>query len=236
VTVLLLHSPLLSAGPTWGGLPGRLDEPVLVPEVCADDTPPYVASYVTDVLAQVRPRWPAGPASVTVVAHSGAGPLLPAVVAALRSGGSPVAEVIFLDAGLPAACLPDPPATRLDLLESENPTAAGALRALLARGGRFPNWTAEQLATLVPDPAVVLAGVRARGADFFSEPLPDQPLPPGTRCGYVELSPTYRPYADRAEVLGWPVARAGIGHFGPLTAPDTVAALVGQVRRPIGRP
>jgi hypothetical protein len=236
VTVLLLHSPLLAAASTWGTLPGLLGEAALIPEVHGDDTAPYVASYVTDVLTQVRPCWPRGPEPVTAVAHSGAGPLLPAVLAALRSGGSPVAEVIFLDAGLPVACLPVPPATRMGLLEAESPAAADELRALFARGGRFPDWTAAQLATVVPDPAALLAGVRARGADFFAEPLPGQPLPHGLRCGYVELSPTYRPYADRAAELGWPVARAAVGHFGPLTAAETVADLLRQVRQPISRP
>lgn len=236
MTVLLLHSPLLAAGPTWGDLPSRLAEPVLVPDVRADDTAPYVASYVADVLAQVRPGWPATGAPVSAVAHSGAGPLLPALVAALRSAGCPVAEVIFLDAGLPAACLPVPPATRLELLAAEDPATAHELQALLARGGRFPGWTAGQLAGVVPDPAALLAGIRPRGADFFAEPLPGQPLPRALPCGYVELSATYRPYADRAAELGWPVVRAELGHFGPLTAPETVADLLRQVRRPTGRP
>jgi hypothetical protein len=232
VTVLLLHSPLLAAAATWGELPGRLGEPVLVPDVHGDDTPPYAASYVADVLVQVRSDWPLG-APVTVVAHSGAGPLLGAVVAALRSAGLPPTGVVFLDAGLPVACLPGPPrpATRLGLIEAEAPELAGPLRDLLSGGGRFPNWSAEQLAAAVPDPAAVLAGVRAHGADFFAEPLPDQPLPRGLRRGYVQLSPTYRPYADRAAELGWPVARADLGHFAPLTAPDAVADLLGQVRR-----
>jgi hypothetical protein len=235
VTVLLLHSPLLAARPTWGELPGRLDEPVLMPDVGADDRAPYVASYVADVFTQVRPRWPARGGPVTAVVHSGAGPMFPAVAAALQAAGVPVAEVIFLDAGLPVACLPGlaAPTTRFGLLDAEGPTAADALRALLTRGGRFPNWTAEQLATVVPDPAVVLAGVRPRAADFFTEALPAQPLPAGVRCGYVQLSSTYRPYADRAEALGWPVVRADLGHFGPLTAPDTVADLLRQVRQPI---
>ncbi|HVQ92177.1 MAG TPA: hypothetical protein VMU51_14170 [Mycobacteriales bacterium] len=231
MTVLLAHSPLLAAGATWGGLPALLGEPVLVPDVRTDEIQPYAASYVAALLGQVRPRWPVRSA-VTVVAHSGAGPLLGALLAALRSAGTPVAEAIFLDAGLPTACLPGLPAqaSRFDLLDAENPAAGDSLRAQLSRGGRFPNWTAEQLGTLVPEPAAVLAGMRPRGADFFAEPLPTGMLPDRLRCGYIQLSETYQPYADRAADLGWPVLRAPLHHFAPLTDPDAVAGLIRQVR------
>ncbi|MEN3358567.1 MAG: hypothetical protein V7637_2549 [Mycobacteriales bacterium] len=231
MTVLLAHSPLLAAGPTWGELPARLGEPVLVPDVRKDETQPFAASYVAAVLNQVRPRWPTRSA-VTAVAHSGAGPLLPALLAALQAAGTPVAEAIFLDAGLPTACLPGlpVPAGRLDLLDAEDPAAAAGLRELLGHGGRFPDWTAEQLAGLVPDPAAVVAGMRPRGGDFFAEPLPAGALPGRVRCGYVQLSETYRLYADRAAELGWPVVRAELNHFAALTDPDAVAALIRQVR------
>jgi hypothetical protein len=231
MTFVLAHSPLLAAGPTWGELPTLLGESVLVPDVRADEAQPYAASYMTALLSQVRPRWPARSA-VTMVAHSGAGPLLPAVLTALQAAGTPVAEAIFLDAGLPTACLPGlpVPAGRLDLLDAESPAVAAELRALLGRGGRFPNWTAEQLAGLVPEPAAVVAGMRPRGGDFFAEPLPAGPLPGRVRCGYVQLSATYGYYADRAADLGWPVVRAELNHFAALSDPATVAALIQQVR------
>jgi hypothetical protein len=230
MAILLAHSPLLSAGSTWGDLPGRLAEPVLVPDVSCDDTPPYVASYIAGLLTQVRPKWPIGE-PVTVIAHSGAGPILPAMIAALTAAKSPVVEAVFLDAGLPTSCLQGLPAqpSRLSLLDAENQDVAAQLRAHLARGGRFPNWTADDLAGIVPDPRALVAGMRPRGADFFAEPLPDGPL--RVRAGYVQLSETYRPYADRAAELGWPVARAAdLHHFAPLTDPDTVVGLLRQVR------
>jgi hypothetical protein len=232
VTVLL-HSPLLAAAASWGDLPGRLGGRVLVPDVTGDDTAPYAERYVADVVAQVRSGEPAADAAWprAVVAHSGAGPLLPAVLAALRTAGLPAQQAVFLDAGLPIGCLPPPgrPVNRFDLLAAEGAAVAEALRSVLDGGGRFPNWTADRLSGLVPDPEVVLAGMRPRGADFFAEPLPDQPLPPDLSCGYVQLSPAYRGHADRAAALGWPVVRADLGHFGALAAPDDVAALIRQV-------
>jgi len=223
--MLLLHSPLLAAAATWGALPGLLGEPVLVPEVTADDAPPYADRYVASVAAQAGVMTGSQASDVAVLAHSGAGPLVPAVVAALGSAGVPVRAAVFLDAGLPR-----PGATRLELLEAEGPEAAAGLRELLDSGGRFPDWTPELLAGLVPDPAAVLAAMRPRGADFFAEPLPETPLPADLRYGYVQLSPTYRQHADGADALGWPVQRAVLGHLAALSAPDRVADLVRRVR------
>jgi hypothetical protein len=237
VTVLLLHSPLLAAAATWGDLPERLGEPAVVPEVVDDGTPPYADRYVAAVVARTRAAAAApAAAGLAVFAHSGAGPLVAAVAAALGAAGLPVAEAVFVDAGLPpAVATVDGPAagrpvTRFDLLAAESAEAAAGLRELLDGDGRFPNWTADALVGMAPDPAAVVAGMRPRGADFFAEPLPAQPLPPGVRCGYVQLSATYRSQRDRAAALGWPVAGADLGHFGMLTDAGRVADLIRSVR------
>jgi hypothetical protein len=225
VTVVLLHSPLLGAGATWGGLPGRFGE-VVVPDVGSDGAPPYAESYVRAVAGAV-----AGRGAVTLVPHSGAGPLAGAVAAALGGAGCVVRQVVFLDAGLPVAFVPGLPAgaSRSDLLAAESEEAAAGLAALLDAGGRFPNWAAGQLTDLVPDPAAIVAGMRPRGADFFAEPLPDVPMPADTALAYVRLSETYQPYADLAAAAGWPVRAADLGHFGPAADPDAVAALITDV-------
>jgi hypothetical protein len=223
VTVVLLHSPLLAAGATWGALPARFEH-VVVPDVGSDDGPPYAERYVAAVVAAIGGR-----DAVTLVPHSGAGPLAAAVANAL---GAAVRQVVFLDAGLPVAFVPGLPgnASRHDLLAAESDEAAAGLAALLDTGGRFPNWVAEQLAGMVPDPAAIVAGMRPRGADFFAEPLPDVPMPAATALAYVRLSETYQPYADLAAAAGWPVRTADLGHFGPAADPDTVAALIADVR------
>jgi hypothetical protein len=224
--MVLLHSPLLGADATWGGLPGRLDG-ALVPAVESDVEAPFAGRYVEAVVEAVAAA--GGP--VTLVPHSGAGPLAAAVAAGLVAAGRQVRQVVFLDAGLPVAFVPGLPAgaSRRDLLAAESAEAAAGLVALLDAGGRFPNWVAEQLAGMVPDPGAIVAGMRPRGADFFAEPLPDVPMPPDTRLAYVRLSQTYQPYADLAAGAGWPVRAAGLGHFGPAADPAAVAALINDV-------
>jgi hypothetical protein len=226
VTVVLLHSPLLGAGATWGELPARFAGAV-VPRIESDELAPYAERYVDAVVAALAP----GAGAVTLVPHSGAGPLAAAVAAGVSAAGRQVRQVVFLDAGLPVAFVPGLPAgaSRLDLLAAESAAAAAGLVALLDAGGRFPNWAAEQLAGMVPDPGAVVAGMRPRGADFFAEPLPDVPMPADTQLAYVRLSETYQPYADLAAAAGWPVRAAELGHFGPAADPDAVAALLTDV-------
>jgi hypothetical protein len=224
VPYLLLHSPLLAAAGTWGRLPALLGPDTVVPEITADDRPPYAERYAADVAAQVGALAGRVGDPLVAVPHSGAGPLLPAVLAALRDAGRQVRAAVFLDAGLPA-----PGSTRLDLLAGEGATAADDLRQRLAAGARFPDWTADLLAGEVPDPDVVLAAVRPRGADFFAEPLPATPVPADLAAGYVQLSIHYASYAQRATALGWPVARADLGHLAALAAPETVARLLDEV-------
>jgi hypothetical protein len=242
---LLLHSPLLAASATWADLPAHLPGPVApIPEVTGDEEPPYAERYVAAAVAQVLADPDDGP--LTVVPHSGAGPLTAALVGALTRAGRRVGAVVFLDAGLPPeATGPEATAreatrseatrseatrseaTRLALLAAEAPAAAAGLTALFAAGGRFPNWTRDQLE--VPDPDAILAGIRPRDAGFFTEPLPAAALPADLPGGYVQLSPTYAACADQAAARGWPVARADLGHFAMRTDPATVAGLIARV-------
>jgi hypothetical protein len=71
--------------------------------------------------------------TLILVAHSGAGPLLPAIQ---QIGALPVSAYAFVDAGIPRDG-----ASRLDLLDGEDPESAKQLRELLAAGRRFPEWT-----------------------------------------------------------------------------------------------
>jgi hypothetical protein len=82
-----------------------------------DEKAPFAERYVGQSTAQISAAEPAPP--TIFVAHSGAGPLLPAITASLprsyRRGG-----YIFLDAGLPRPGQP----SRLDLLREENGSSA----------------------------------------------------------------------------------------------------------------
>jgi hypothetical protein len=120
-------------------------------------------------------------------------------------------------------------ATRMELMESDDPVFAAELALLLAQGERFPNWTDLDLAEIIPDAgdrAVLLAGVRPRGLDFFTEPLPSPLDWPDAPCTYLQLSGAYERTAHTAELRGWRVEHLDAHHFYALTNPTELAQLV----------
>jgi pimeloyl-ACP methyl ester carboxylesterase len=225
-TTVLVHSPLTGAV-AWGGLPAVLRDrghDVVVLDIRDDDVPPYASRFVARAALQVRAA--AGDARVVLVGHSGAGYLLPLIGAARRAARTAVAGYVFLDAGLP----PVRPTSRLDLLGLEAPDAADGVDALLAGGGAFPDWTDDDLRDLVPDDgdrAALVASLRPRGSDFFTEPLPVAPDWPDAPCGYLQLSEAYDGPARTARQRGWPVVESPAdrrgGHFAALVDPNGVA-------------
>jgi hypothetical protein len=229
--LVLLHSPLVGVQ-SWGSLPEALRRggvPARTVVVDTDDRAPFAEGYVRGAVAGVLGGGPLTDPLV-LVGHSGAGPLLGAVGDGLRAEGRPAGGYLFCDAGLP-----EPGATRLDLLAVEDPEMAAAFRAELERGGRFPTWSDADLEPVVPDPAAraALAGsLRPRGVEFFTEPLPAAAGWPDAPCGYLRLSAVYDRWAEAAAARGWPTARLDAGHFHPLVDPDGVAAaLIGLVER-----
>jgi hypothetical protein len=150
------------------------------------------------------------------VAHSGAGPLLPAFTTSLTSSGG----YIFLDAGLPRAGQP----SRLDLLREEDEEFAAEFVHALRSGSRFPTWTADDLADLVPDVddrIALIKSLRPRALDFFSEPLPTLEDWRDGPCGYLRTSAAYDFWLHTAEKLGWPVISRDYGHFPALADPQS---------------
>jgi hypothetical protein len=227
-TLVLLHSPLVGVA-SWGTLPGALGRGGVAASavvVDTDDRAPFAEGYVRGAVAGVLGGGPlTGP--LVLVGHSGAGPLLGAVGDGLRTAGRPVGGYLFCDAGLP-----EPGATRLDLLAAEDPEMAAAFRAELERGGRFPAWSDAELAPLVPDAearAALVGSLRPRGLEFFTEPLPADPGWPDAPCGFLRLSAAYDHWAEAAAAAGWPVARLDAGHFQPLADPGGVAAALLQL-------
>lgn len=249
-TVVLLHSPIVGVE-SWGTLPDALRQgglAVLAVRVDGDDRPPYAERYVERAAAAVLAAVPRPARPLVLVGHSGAGPLLPAVGAALRAGGLPPGGYLFCDAGLPpgeeaggpeAGRLPGggpagreagrPPgrgADRLDLLAVEDAAMAAGFQAELAAGGRFPGWTDRDLEPLVPDPAAraaLVASLRPRRLDFFTEPLPVAAGWPDAPCGYLRLSAAYDTWLERARALTWPTASLDAGHFHALVDPGGLA-------------
>ena len=116
--------------------------------------------------------------------------------------------------------------TRLEILELEDADFASTLTEQLRRGERFPNWTESELTDELPDAAdraMLLAGLRPRSLDFFTEPLPVAEDWPDARCGYLQLSDAYRVAAATARRRGWAVERLQTHHFAAMSEPESVA-------------
>jgi hypothetical protein len=231
---VLAHSPLV--GPrTWSLVADQLRQrgvEAIVPALVDGDTVglPYWRQEA-DSAARVMAHVPRDRRFV-LVGHSGAGLLLPAIRAAI---GRPAVAYIFVDAGLP-----HDDATRLDEMRTSAPEIAEQLRQHLAAGGRFPEWSDEDLREGIPDPRLrraTLEELRPRSLAFFIEPIPAFAGWPDAPCGYLQLSAAYEHPAEDARRRGWPCRRLDAGHFHMLVDPaevsgillDLVAALVAEV-------
>jgi pimeloyl-ACP methyl ester carboxylesterase len=220
---VLIHSPLVGPA-TWEPVRVELRRrgvqaavPVLRDEPGMDV--PYWRQQVESVVTAMRGA-PAGQPLV-LVGHSGAGALLPALGAAL---GRPIAAYVFVDAGIHVDGL-----SRLEMMDAEDAPFAGQLRAHLEAGGSYPEWTDEQLEVAIPDHErrkAVLAEMRPRGLDFFSEPIPVQAGWPDAPAAYLQFSPAYDVPAATARELGWSVRAIEGGHFLILIDPETVAEAI----------
>jgi hypothetical protein len=159
--------------------------------------------------------------ALILAAHSGAGPLLPAIRAAIPNL---IHAYVFVDAGIPRNN-----ATRLDLMGSEDPAWARQFQEELERGERFPTWNSDDLRQIVPDDQLreqLVTELHPRGSDFFTEPIPVFDGWPDAPCVYIQLSEPYERPAAHARVAGWPTYRMDAGHFHMLVDPKAVSDLI----------
>jgi len=220
---VLIHSPLV--GPlTWKLVADQIRQrglDVFVPHIqdSPDPKEPFWkqhAESVSAAFAQIPKNNP-----VTLVAHSGAGPLLPAIREALAN---PVSAYVFVDAGIPRNGV-----TRLDLMKSEDPEWASQFQAELERGESFPNWSFDDLQEILPDESLrrqMVAEIRPRGLVFFIEPIPVFDGWPNAPCVYIQFSAPYEKPAAQARGAGWPTYELEAGHFHMLVDPAAVADLM----------
>ena len=211
--IVLAHSPFVGPA-SWGSMPDVLvaaGHDVAVPDLRSSAQGPYWRQHAM-AIADCRPS--------VIVAHSGAGPLVPAAVEA--STTNPL--VVMVDATLPHparsrfAEMPDDLERRLRALESH---------------GRLPPWPewfpAEVLRTVLPDDgmrAAFVAGCPEVPLALLVEPMPETaPLDP-ERSAYVQLSGRYEAAAADAGRAGWAVRRLDLHHLAPLTHPTEVADAV----------
>jgi len=158
---------------------------------------------------------------LTLVAHSGAGPLLPVIREALAN---PVSAYVFVDAGIPRNG-----ASRLDLMKTEDPGWAEQFQAELERGERFPTWSVEELREVIPDESLrkqTAAEIRPRALPFFTEPIPVFGGWPDAPFVYIKFSAPYERPAAQARQAGWPTHTLEAGHFHMLVDPAAVANLI----------
>lgn len=158
------------------------------------------------------------PEGVVLVAHSGAGALLPAIADATAAT---VVGTVFVD-----ALMPHPGRSWFDTAPAE----MGEQLRGLALDGLLPVWTEwfppGTVERLLPDPAA-----RAHFCEelprlplaYFDEPAPDLGLPAGVRSAYLQLSDAYRTEADRARREGLPVTHRATHHLAVLTEPEEIA-------------
>lgn len=220
---ILLHSPLVGAL-TWTLVADELrkrGEIVILASL--QDAPnsdqPFwqqhagsVAQALTDI-PKVAP--------LIFVAHSGAGPLLPAI---RQSIPNPVHAYVFVDAGIPRDG-----ATRLDLMKSEDADWASEFQTHLEDGGRFPNWSSNNLREIIPDENrrnELVAELRPRGLDFFTEPMPVFEGWPDAPCIYILFSPPYQTAFVQAREAGWSTYKLEGGHFHMLVDPMVVTDVI----------
>jgi hypothetical protein len=169
------------------------------------------------------------PSPYVLVGHSGAGALLPLIANALSQ---PPSAYLYVDAGVLWQ-----PASRLDMLYTENShtTQAEAFEVFLKEGGRFPEWTDEQLRDLVAADDLrhaLVASLRPKPLSFFTEVIPVPAQWEQVPCAYLQLSPTYQSYADAAAAKGWLVERIPTHHFAMLSnAPLIAETMIQMVRR-----
>lgn len=216
VAFVLVHSPIL--GPvSWSLVAKKLSVRGFVsvtPDLDgseADPTPLWqqhaasIGRAIRDLPTEDRP---------VLVAHSGAGALLPP---AREGAGRTVGGYVFVDAGLPTANEP----------RKGSGEFARDLAKLHAQGRRFPDWTEADLHDIT-DPGrrgELLAELRPQPPRFWDESIPVFDGWPDAPCGYLRFAPNpaYDSAASEAIKRRWAYREVQAGHFFMLENPVVVA-------------
>jgi hypothetical protein len=217
-TFVLLHSPFVGPA-SWGALAAILTahgSNVVVPDFrnALNGAPPLYFQIARSVVDQMR--FTGGTDEIALVAHSGAGALIPAI--ARRDDR--IRSVVFVD-----AVMPHPGKRWLDIAP---PELAERLVAL-AKGGRLPRWhrwwPKGTLETIVPDKAALaafIAELHEIPMAYFEETAPLGGIPSIAKGSYLQLSAPYKAECDEALRRGWRAERLDLHHLAMLTHPAAV--------------
>jgi pimeloyl-ACP methyl ester carboxylesterase len=180
-----------------------------------DDQLQYWQQYASAAARAVQTE-PVEP--VTLVAHSGAGSLLPAIRELMER---PVEAYLFVDAGIPVRGK-----NWLEQVTAEAPEFAAQVEARLRAGERSPRWTDEDLKDILPDDDVrrrLLAELHPQPLEYFTQVIPVFEGWPDAPCGVLQFSPPYDAAFAHAQQQGWPARKLDAGHFHFLVDPEAVA-------------
>jgi pimeloyl-ACP methyl ester carboxylesterase len=224
-TIVLIHSPLVGPG-TWRRLAPELSTrgwQAVVPDlrkVMRGDGPfyPKLADAIADQVLRARSTAP-----VTLLAHSGAGAIVPLAAAAIAA----VERTIFLD-----AILPHP---RRSWREAVPPSLWQQLAAR-ERDGVLPPWlewwpktAIESLFRDSSDLEAFKSELDPVPLAYFEERAPDLQIPAGIDCFYVQTSRAYAAEAEIAKSLGWSTRTMALNHLAMLTHPEQVTQAVCEI-------
>jgi pimeloyl-ACP methyl ester carboxylesterase len=222
-TLLFVHSPV--AGPsTWIYTAEVLQQKgfsCVVPDLTgvAATGAPYYPRYAAAAAAAVD----GGAGPVVVIGHSAGGALLPAIAAEV---GARTTAAVFVD-----AMLPQPGRSWFD---TAPPGLEAQLRALAVDGVLPPyhEWFPPgALAEWVPDPErrrCLIAEIPRMPVAYFDEPAPPARFPDSVACAFLRLGAPFDAAADKAQRLGWWVARRDWDHLRMLSDTEAVADLIAQ--------
>jgi hypothetical protein len=232
LTYVLIHSPLV--GPlTWQLVQREMGKrgieaitPTLVDH--PNSTQPYWRQHAESVAGDLDHIPPER--SLVLVAHSGAGPLLPIIRKSMHHS---ISAYIFVDAGIPRDNL-----SRMDLMRLEDGQWAEQFHQTLLQGERFPVWTEEDLREVIPDDTLrrkMVTEINPRALPFFIEPIPVFDGWPDAPCAYIKFSASYDWDFEQARQADWAVREINAGHFHMLVGPVAVTNMIVEAVHELGQ-
>jgi pimeloyl-ACP methyl ester carboxylesterase len=221
-TLLFVHSPV--AGPsTWVYTAEVLQNNgfgCAVPDLTdvATTGPPYYPKYAEAAAAAIDSG-----DRVVLIGHSAAGALLPAIAEAV---GDRVRGAVFAD-----AMLPQPGRSWFDTAPAG---MEAQLRGLADHGllppyhQWFPPGVLDELVSDAARRDRLIAEIPRLPLAYFEEPAPRAGFANSMACAFLRFGAPFDRAADKAERLGWWVARRAWDHLRMISDPEAVADLIAQ--------